>query len=147
MKKLLILLLCLHPVLGLAGDYPCIYLKIRIKNETQSACYLVGFKMVSGNVLSANLNDIPLVIPVGQTSDSFMVAEGFSDKLDLDLTYECGENNTVKFDMQKGLCRYNAVVTGSVLSTTNLDAKFEASNGLYWDNKPASIVWTLSDLL
>ncbi len=103
--------------------------------------------MVSGNVLSANLNDIPLVIPVGQTSDSFMVAEGFSDKLDLDLTYECGENNTVKFDMQKGLCRYNAVVTGSVLSTTNLDAKFEASNGLYWDNKPASIVWTLSDLL
>ncbi len=146
MKKLLALLLYLYPVLGLAGDYPCIYLTIRIKNEAQSACHLVGFKMVSGYVQGANLNDIPLVIPVGQTSASFMVAEAFSDKLDLDLTYECGENKTVKFDMQKGLCRYNAVVTGSVLSTTNLDAKFEASNGLYWDNKPASIVWTLSDI-
>ena len=135
-------------MLGVAGDYPCVHLHVKIKNETQSACHLVGFKMTSGNVLSENLNDIPLVIPVGQISESFVVSEGYFDPLDLTLAYECGENKTVKFDMQKGLCRHNAVVTGSVLSATNnLDVQFEALNGLYRANKPARIVWTLRDIL
>lgn len=55
-----------------------------------------------------NINDIPLVIPVGEVSDPFTVAV--------------------------------------VVSAHNLDATCYATNGLYSDNKPASITWTLSDV-
>jgi hypothetical protein len=94
-----------------------------------------------------NINDIPLVIPVGEVSDPFTVTENsINNNLDLYLAYQCGENKTIKLNMEKGLCRRNAVLNAVVVSAHNLDATCDAENGLYWDNKPASITWTLSDV-
>jgi len=144
MKKLFLSLLSLCPLLAWAGDYPCIYLNMRIKNQTQSTCHLIGLELLSGIVRT--INDIPLVISEGEISNRFVVTESTFNPLDLVLTYECGANKIVRFESQKGLCRQHATVDGTVLVSTNLDAKFEASNGLYWDNKPGTITWTLTDI-
>lgn len=146
-EKMLLIPFCMYPMLGMAADYPCIHLKIKIKNQTQSVCHLTEIKMNFAQILMNNINDIPLVIPVGEVSDPFTVTEGsFNNNLDLYLAYQCGENKTIKLSMEKGLCRKNPVLNAAVVSANNLDATFDAANGLYWDNKPASIVWTLSDV-
>ena len=45
MKKLFLSLLSLCPLLAWAGDYPCVYLNMRIKNQTQSTCHLIGLEL------------------------------------------------------------------------------------------------------
>lgn len=144
MKRLILLLLCLYPLLGQATEFPCVFLNMKIQNNTHSTCHLIELKLVSGTIQA--INDLPLVIPKGQISDKFVVSEGEWGPLDLILTYECGENKIVKFESQKNLCRHNATVDGTALFSYNLDAQFDASNGLYWDNKPAFITWTLTDI-
>ena len=138
--------LCLLPALGFAGEFPCVHLKLKVKNQTQSVCHLIGIKADAGQVFGTNINDLPILIPVGQISDSFTLSENGFEGVDFSFTFECGENKTITINAKKGLCRRNAIVEGAIYATNGLNATFEESNGLYWGNQPGNIVWTLTDM-
>lgn len=142
-KKILFLGLILHTALVFSADYPCVHFMIRIQNNTQSSCILTKIKLLAGHV--TNVNDLPLEIPAGQSADPFDVSEWGSQGSDIVLTYRCGDGQYAKFESQKDLCRRNALVSGSVVSTVKMDATYTVADGLYWDNKPGTISWTLSD--
>lgn len=143
-KKILFWGLILHTALVFSGDYPCVHFMIRIQNNTQSSCFLTKIKLLAGHV--TNVNDLPLEIPAGQSTDPFDVSEWGTQMSDIVLTYRCGDGQFVKFESQKDLCRRNAQVVGSVISALKMDATYTGTDGLYWDNKPGTISWTLSDL-
>lgn len=145
-KKILFWGLILHAALAFSHDRPCGHFMIQIKNNTQSSCFLTKIKLLGGRVM--NVNDLPLEIPAGQSSYPFDVAEqwGQGQGPDIVSTYQCGDGQFVKFESQKDQCGRNAIVSGVVLSALKMDATYSGTDGSYWDNKPGTIAWTLSDL-
>lgn len=146
MRKLLLALLFAQPLSAMATIYPCVFLDIRIKNQLQSTCQLAALELISGSILYKNINRLPISIAPGQLTAPFTISElNWDENADLSLTYDCGENKRITIESEKGLCRRNAVVQGTVLLSQNMNATYDATNGLYWGNQPATITWTLTE--
>jgi hypothetical protein len=119
----------------------CVYFSVMINNDTDSTCQLIA-KQVNGGVMSSG-TQVPVLIRPGDSSYPFEMRQVFYGP-DIILTYECGQGRVITFQSHQGLCVMDpGTVTGTILSSSNLNAKCVKDRGSYiWDQHGA-INWTL----
>ena len=121
-------------------------LKIVIKNDTQTNCHLFQ-KQVKTGYLKAFSEDIasghesqPYVV----MDDDWAFAHAYSDIV---LSFQCGNDQFITLESlktnKKGVYTYKPVVTGKILSLSNIDAHHSPSNGNCRQTIFSSIYWTI----
>ncbi len=117
--------------------HACEYLLINIKNDTPFNCYVIKRTLKNGGIQQAYVYKVPS----GTTSRAFDLAEGFGG-INMTLTYECNEGRNITFNSVKPACIKGDMITGTILSTQNMDATFSVTPGSYWAGTPGIINWT-----
>lgn len=139
MKKIIIaLLLCLG---GQAYATFCQSLKISIKNDTPSTCYLIEKNIKSGNITKRQ----PYKVKSGTTILQFE-AEEKKSPINILLTYECGEGHNITLLSSKEVCRLSSSgkIQGTIVKSTNLTAVSTILESGFYNSKPNNIIWTIS---
>ncbi len=139
MKKAIVALL-LSICAQAYAESACTILKISVKNDSPSTCYLIQRQIKSGTIYRRQLYRIAPGAKVTQ----FEMLQGRKMPASILLTYECGENHTISFLSTKDACFISTPgkVEGRIVSATNMDAVFTTSEGGYL--KPGSIDWVIS---
>ncbi len=156
MKKYMALVLCISSSLGYAyvPRNLCPYLlNVIIQNDTGTDCHLIQQTINQGNTRSTEL---PLTVLAMQKSPAYTFETevgtplpGFSEDIDVTLTYQCGDDKVVTFDSKKTVVKgflYHAYsITGLVTSISNIDADYTATKGNCSGYPPNvdSITWML----
>lgn len=120
-----------------APGHACEYLHINIKNDTPFNCYLIKRTLKNGIIYK----EYGYKIPSGTENTAFDLKEHFSN-INMTLTYECNEGRTITFNSTKSPCIQSDAITGTILSSQNMDATFSFTPGSYWAGTPGIIDWT-----
>ncbi len=145
MKPLLIIGLLMMSVQSHAKQWQCEMLKIYVKNDTPFPCYLIKRITRGGRIASHH----PYKIKPGYTVLQFEAYEDDTFTLpvpvDVELTYECGEQHHVSLRSTKDFCLYNdgGTIGASIVNAENLNAVSHKIVGSYFDLKPGCIRWTI----
>lgn len=119
----------------------CKILKVAVKNDSPSTCYLVERTIKSGSIHKRFLYRISPGVKITQ----FEILEGYKKPASILLTYECGDNRSISFLSTKDACVGNHAgkIEGTVVAATNMTAVFTTSleKGYYLAN---SIDWIIS---
>lgn len=140
MKRIIIaLLLCLGTQ---AYATMCQNLKVSIKNDTPSTCYLIQKNIKSGNIIKRQ----PYKVKSGTTIIQFEAEESKKQPINILLTYECGEDHTITLLSSKELCRLSSSgkIHGLIVKSTNLSAVSSITESGFYNSKPNNILWTIS---
>jgi hypothetical protein len=139
MKKFAVVLL--FGLVNQAHASMCQLLRITVKNDTPSACYLIQKSVQSGNIYKKQ----PYKIRPGATVTQFEVFEGNRRPASILMTYECSENHSITFLSSKSECFYRGGrIEGMIVKANNLTAVYTANEGSYFSEKAGSIHWTIS---
>ncbi|MGV3739701.1 MAG: hypothetical protein ACO1N3_00195 [Gammaproteobacteria bacterium] len=140
MKKIIIgLLLCLG---SQAYATLCQSLKISIKNDTPSTCYLIEKKIKSGNITKRQ----PYKVKSGTTIIQFEAEENKKQPINILLTYECGEGHNITLLSTKEVCGLSSSgkIQGTIVKSTSLTAVSTILESGFYNSKPNNILWTIS---
>lgn len=120
----------------------CQTLKISIKNDTPSNCFLIQKVIKSGTITKRQ----PYKIKSGATTMQFEVDETKRQAISVLLTYECGDDKTITLLSSKEACGFNnrGKVQGVLVKSSNLSAVSSISDTSYYSSKPSNILWTIS---
>ena len=136
-RSMTLLLLCGFSV-AYAGDYQCMHLKIRIKNNTSSTCYLSKTQFNHG--AADNIEYLPQELLSGQESLPFSIHEDFSHGPSITLTYVCGEGKYITIKSEQPICRkYTKRTKGTIISSEQIDAQLTTTNPSYFGGLPGTI--------
>lgn len=140
MKKIVLaLLLCIGTQ---AHASMCQNLKLSIKNDTPSTCYLIKKSIQSGAIVKRQ----PYKIKSGTTIVQFEAEESKKQPIQITLTYECGENHTITLFSTKGVCILSnyGKINALVIKSNDLTAIPTITESSFYSSKPNQILWTIS---
>jgi hypothetical protein len=120
----------------------CSVLRISVKNDSPSTCYLIERTVKSGIIYNHQLYKILS----GSKVTQFEIANGKDKSASIQITYECGENHTVSFLSKKGACTFSnhGKVEGQLVNANNMTAVFTTTESSYISQKSALIDWIIS---
>ncbi|MCX7091275.1 MAG: hypothetical protein NTU48_07495 [Legionellales bacterium] len=120
----------------------CSILKVSVKNDSPSTCYLIERTVKSGSIHKRQLYRILS----GSKVTQFEIAQAKNQSASIQVTYECGENHSVSFLSNKGACMFSnpGKVEGKLVNATNMTAVFTTTEGSYLSEKSALIDWIIS---
>ena len=138
MKKLIILLLSISTQ-AYAISYPT--LRVSVKNDTPSSCYLVQKVVKSGMVTK----QLPYKIKSGATNLQLEIEEIKKNQgISVLLSYECGDNRSISLLSTNSIISKRNTTQGSIVKQMNLSAVSVVSDAGRYQYKPSAILWTIS---
>ncbi len=142
MKKTIYLILLLSLFTQTYAVSNCDILKISIKNDSPTNCYLIKRSVKSGTIFRRQLYKIS----PGSKVTPFELQQGFKAPASIALTYECGEDHTITLLSTMSYCAYSrpGKVEGVIINKTNMDAVFTVKDGAYYSSKHGYIDWIIS---
>jgi hypothetical protein len=114
-------------------------MQVQISNQTSDSCQLTKTDVRHGKLLSA----APMAIPQGDAK-GFEAEQGSVRGPSVVLTYNCG-SNTIVFKSQQTIVKATgSTPEATVLSTNNINLKFDAIASSYLHNKAGILNITLT---
>ncbi|PJD91385.1 MAG: hypothetical protein CK424_07120 [Legionella sp.] len=157
MKKLFLLFTILYTSFAFAGasckSYNERAFNVVIKNNTGETCTLIAHTLNNG--FYSDENKLPMTIPDKKQSQPLQLYIPSYVLIwllaaNIELSYQCGNDKFVTIESQKerspgdSLLGINSVITitGSILSLSNMDAKYSYIRGSCEKNQSSTIYWT-----
>ena len=143
-----LLLACTLPTVALAEDPPRCpdyrTFEIYIQNHTKSQCTIIQQHLRRGYLQKTFF---PTHVLPNEKKQVFTIEDYTFQGSDLVLTYDCGHNKMVTVESERDIWAGDDVyVKGWIWSVAGMNASYDIMHlGSCDENKPAKIVWTLSE--
>lgn len=142
MKKIMTVLLLSIITQVSAAQGGCKLFRIYVKNDTPNSCYLIKRSVSSGLIYKHQ----SYKIKPGTTVAQFEINEDRHLPIRVELTYECGSQQSITLLSSKERCSYqnSGKIEGKIVKVNNMTGVFSSKEGSYFGTQSGSILWTLS---